>query len=266
MVEPAARPSALVGVASAAVALGVTQLVAVPFGPGADSRTAVGSAVIDLTPGPVKEWAIQLFGTADKLALTIVVLGVVAVIAALTGQRETGRIPLGSIAIVLAGVAGCAAVLNRAGGSWVNIVPTLVGTACGIAVLRLLVSGRFTDAAPVGPRRRGRKFEDGPRSGARRGGHRPQRRARRRTSALTDHDRLPDRRGRDWSGGHGVEPAALLGGRRPRRLRGAVGRHHCSTDPPGGAAGRGDAAAVRHTERRLLPHRHRPVGATGQPG
>jgi DMSO/TMAO reductase YedYZ molybdopterin-dependent catalytic subunit len=146
MAEPAARPSALAGVAAAAVALGVTQLVAVPFGPSADARTAVGSAVIDLTPGPVKEWAIQLFGTSDKLALTIIVLGVIAVIAALTGQRELGRIPLGSMAIGLAGVAGCAAVLSRPGGSLVNIAPTLLGTACGIAVLRLLVSRRFTDA------------------------------------------------------------------------------------------------------------------------
>ena len=148
MAEPGARPSALVGVAAAAVALGVTQLAAVPFGPGADSRTAVGSAVIDLTPGPVKEWAIQLFGTADKLALQIILLGVIAVIAALTGQQETGRIPLGSIAIALAGIAGCAAVLTRAGASWVDIAPTLLGTICGIAVLRLLVSGRFTDPAP----------------------------------------------------------------------------------------------------------------------
>jgi len=148
MPEPAARPSALVGVAAAAVALGVTQLAAVPFGPGADSLTAVGSTVIDLTPGPVKEAAIQLFGTADKLALKIIVLGVIAVIAALTGQRERGRIPLGSIAIGLAGVAGCAAVLTRVGSSWVDVVPTLLGTVCGIAVLRLLVSGRFTDAAP----------------------------------------------------------------------------------------------------------------------
>src|SRR6476646_8377154 len=104
MVEPAARPSALVGVASAAVALGVTQLVAVPFGPGADSRTAVGSAVIDLTPGPVKEWAIQLFGTADKLVLTILVLGVIALIAAVTARWETRRVPVGSGAIVLAGI------------------------------------------------------------------------------------------------------------------------------------------------------------------
>src|SRR4051794_7850632 len=142
MAESAARPSALVGVAAAAIALGVTQLVAVLFGPHADSRTAVGSAVIDLTPGPVKEWAIQLFGTADKLALSIVVLAVIGVIAAATGQRETGRIPLGSIAIVLAGVAGGAAVLTRAGASWVDVVPTVVGTVCGVAVLRLLVSGR----------------------------------------------------------------------------------------------------------------------------
>ncbi len=148
MAEPAVRPSALAGVAAAAVALGVTQLAAVPFGPGADSRTAVGSAVIDLTPGPVKEWAIELFGTADKLALSIIVLGVIAVVAAFAGRRETQRIPLGSITIGLAGVAGCAAVLTRAGARWVDIAPTLLGTVCGIAVLRLLVSGRFTDSAP----------------------------------------------------------------------------------------------------------------------
>ena len=59
MTETASRPSALSGVAAAAVALGVAQLTAVAFGPGADSRTAIGSAVIDLTPGPVKELAIQ---------------------------------------------------------------------------------------------------------------------------------------------------------------------------------------------------------------
>jgi DMSO/TMAO reductase YedYZ molybdopterin-dependent catalytic subunit len=151
MAKPDARQSsALAGVAAAAVALGVAQLVAVLFGPGADSRTAVGSAVIDLTPGPVKEGAIQLFGTADKLALSIVVLAVIAVVAALTAQRETGRIPLGSIAIVLAGVAGSVAVLTRAGGTWTDVVPTVVGTICGVAVLRLLVSGRITKGTAAG--------------------------------------------------------------------------------------------------------------------
>src|SRR5215217_3461357 len=135
----------LAGIAAAAVALGVTELVAVAFGPQADARTAVGSAVIDLTPGPVKEWAIQTFGTADKLALSILVLGVIALIAAVTARWETRRIPIGSAAIVIAGILGCAAVLSRAGASWADIVPTVVGTACGVAVLRLLTSGRWTD-------------------------------------------------------------------------------------------------------------------------
>jgi DMSO/TMAO reductase YedYZ molybdopterin-dependent catalytic subunit len=146
--ERAPRSSALSGVAAAAVALGVSQLTAVAFGPSADSRTAIGSAVIDLTPGPVKEWAIQTFGTADKLALTILVLVTIAVIASLTAQFETRRRPVGSIAIALAGVAGCAAVLTRAGATALDVVPTVLGTVCGVLVLRLLVSGRFTDETP----------------------------------------------------------------------------------------------------------------------
>ncbi len=84
MPAPARDARSLAGVAAAAVALGVTELLAVAFGPQADARTAVGSAVIDLTPGPVKEWAIQTFGTADKLFLSILVLAVIAVIAAVT--------------------------------------------------------------------------------------------------------------------------------------------------------------------------------------
>jgi DMSO/TMAO reductase YedYZ molybdopterin-dependent catalytic subunit len=135
----------LAGVAAAAVALGVTELLAVAFGPQADARTAVGSAVIDLTPGPVKEWAIQTFGMADKLVLSVLVLAVIAAIAAVTAAAETRRVPVGSIAIVAAGIAGCAAVLSRAGATLADIVPTLVGTACGVAVLRLLISKRFTD-------------------------------------------------------------------------------------------------------------------------
>ena len=148
MAETATRPSALTGVAAAAVALGVSQLTGVAFGPSADSRTAIGSAVIDLTPGPVKELAIQALGTSDKLFLTVAVLVVIAMIAALTAQLETRRRPIGSIAILLAGVAGCAAVLSRAGAGPADVIPTVIGTACGVAVLRLLTSRRFTD----GPR------------------------------------------------------------------------------------------------------------------
>ena len=138
---------ALAGLAAAAAALGVTGLLAVPFGPAADARTAVGSAVIDLTPGPVKEWAITTFGTADKLVLTVLVLAVIATIAAVVAPWESRRRPIGSIAIGLGGVLGCVAVLSRPGVGWWSIVPTVAGTACGIAVLRLLASGRIADAA-----------------------------------------------------------------------------------------------------------------------
>jgi DMSO/TMAO reductase YedYZ molybdopterin-dependent catalytic subunit len=142
---------AMAGVAAAAVALGLTQLLAVIFGPEADARNAVGSAVIDLTPGPVKEWAIQTFGTADKVFLSILVVAVIAGIAAVTGQYETRRAPVGSVAIVAAGVAGCAAVLSRAGAGWADIVPTVIGTVFGVAVLRLLTSGRFVDEPEADP-------------------------------------------------------------------------------------------------------------------
>src|SRR5262245_49752717 len=145
MPEPAPEKRMLAGIAAAAVALGVTQLLAVAFGPEADARTAIGSVIIDLTPGPVKEWTIQTFGTADKLFLTVLVLGVIALIAAVTARWETRRVPVGSAAIVVAGIVGCAAVLSRAGATAVDIVPTVIGTACGVAVLRLLTSGRFTD-------------------------------------------------------------------------------------------------------------------------
>jgi DMSO/TMAO reductase YedYZ molybdopterin-dependent catalytic subunit len=145
MAETARGTRSLAGVAAAAVALGVTQLLAVPFGPPADARTAVASAVIDLTPGPVKEWAIQTFGMSDKLVLSVAVLVIIALIAAVAANTESRRIPLGSIAIALAGVAGCAAVLSRPGAGVADIVPTVVGSACGVAALRVLTSGRFTD-------------------------------------------------------------------------------------------------------------------------
>jgi DMSO/TMAO reductase YedYZ molybdopterin-dependent catalytic subunit len=138
MAEPAAGMRSLSGVAAAAVAIGLTQLVAAPVGRGADALTAVGSAVIDLTPGPVKEWAIQTFGTADKLFLSMAVLAVVAVVAAAAGRWEARRVPVGSALFTVAGIVGCAAILSRPGARPIDVIPTVVGAACGVVVLRLL--------------------------------------------------------------------------------------------------------------------------------
>lgn len=128
----------IAGVAAASVALGVTQLASIPFGARAEPRAAVGSAVVDLTPAPVKEWAIQTLGPLDKPFLAVVVLVVIATIAAIAGTLETRRRPFGSVVIAAAGVLGCIAVLSRPGGTALDTLPTIVGAACGVGVLRVL--------------------------------------------------------------------------------------------------------------------------------
>jgi DMSO/TMAO reductase YedYZ molybdopterin-dependent catalytic subunit len=122
------------GVAAAAVALGVTQLAAAFFSPAADARTAVGTSVINLTPGPVKEWAIQTFGTNDKTFLTIMVVVVISALIAVAAVWKR----VGTLALVAAGVVGGLAVLNQPGAGVVDLIPVALGTACGVATLRLL--------------------------------------------------------------------------------------------------------------------------------
>jgi DMSO/TMAO reductase YedYZ molybdopterin-dependent catalytic subunit len=127
------------GVAAASVSLGVAQLVGIPFGARADARAAIGSAVVDLTPGPIKEWAIQTLGSLDKPFVAIVVLVAIAAIAAIAGTLETQRRPLGSAVIAAAGVLGCIAVLSRPGATALDTIPTIAGAVCGVAALRVLI-------------------------------------------------------------------------------------------------------------------------------
>lgn len=138
----------IAGIAAASVALGVAQLVGIPFGARADARAAIGGVVVDLTPGPIKEWAIQTLGTMDKLFLAVVVLIVIATIAAIAGSFETRRRPVGSIAIAAAGVLGCIAVLSRQGATALDTLPTIVGAACGVAALRWLIRRSPPDPEP----------------------------------------------------------------------------------------------------------------------
>ena len=96
----------LTGIACAATGLGISEILAVLFGPAADPVTAVGAEIIELTPGAVKEWAIQTFGTADKLFLVVAVILTVAAIAAFAGISEARRRPVGSAVITAGGVLG----------------------------------------------------------------------------------------------------------------------------------------------------------------
>ena len=73
------------------MALGAAQLVAGMTGPQGVPVIAVGSAAIDLTPVPVKDFAIQHFGPHDKLFLLIGIAAVLAVFAAVTGIMAMRR-------------------------------------------------------------------------------------------------------------------------------------------------------------------------------
>src|SRR5436309_2118928 len=92
---PRVLPGAVAGVLAAAVAIGTAQLVAGLTAPASSPVLAVGQAAIDLTPEPVKNFAISAFGTADKTVLLGGILVVLALYAALVGILAVRRLAFG---------------------------------------------------------------------------------------------------------------------------------------------------------------------------
>ncbi|HTU75029.1 MAG TPA: molybdopterin-dependent oxidoreductase [Trebonia sp.] len=137
--RPSAWTGAISGLITAAVAIGVAQLVAGLTRPQASPVVAVGQSVIGSTPLPVKEWATSTFGTNDKTVLIGGVLVLLFAFAAVIGIVAMRRLAYGMAGLGVFAAIGLAAVLTRpdATGSW--IWATLVG-ACGggIALARLV--------------------------------------------------------------------------------------------------------------------------------
>lgn len=126
----------LAGLGGAAVGLGVGELSASFFG--TSPVGAVASWVIDLSPAWLKEAAIAVAGTSDKLLLVVALVIAVAVAAAAAGVLERIRPPWGSAVFVALGLATLAAVLTRTGASGISPLPALLGAAVAIGMLRLL--------------------------------------------------------------------------------------------------------------------------------
>ena len=129
--------AALVGVVAAMATLAVAEVVALFVGAGSSPLAAVGSLVIDLVPSWVKDTAIALFGTADKIAL-LVGLGLLVLILALgIGVLQFYRPPLGLFALGVVGLIATIAATTRAEANALWAVPTVLGTIVGILVLNL---------------------------------------------------------------------------------------------------------------------------------
>ena len=135
----AAAVGALTGLLAAAAAIGVAQLVAGLTGSAGEPVIAVGSAAIDLTPVPVKDFAIQHFGSHDKAVLLAGIYVVLALFAMVIGILARRRLAYGLAGLAVFAALGVAAVETRPGSGLVDAVPTLVGVAAGLLVLILLV-------------------------------------------------------------------------------------------------------------------------------
>jgi DMSO/TMAO reductase YedYZ molybdopterin-dependent catalytic subunit len=132
---------ALAGLAAAAVALGVAELVAIVTGPQSSPVIAVGDVVIDLVPPSVKDFAVSVFGTHDKTALIIGTVILLAAFAAAIGALSVSDLRYGYGGIALFGLVGVAAAITRTGAGVAAALPSIVGALAGAAMLSLLVKG-----------------------------------------------------------------------------------------------------------------------------
>ena len=148
-----ALPGAVAGVLAAAVAIGAAQLVAGLTAPASSPVLAVGQAAIDLTPLPVKDFAISAFGTADKTVLLGGILVVLALYAAVVGIVAVRRLAFGMWGLGLFALIGLWAALTRPGSTAEYIWPTLAGAAAGAFTLARLAAaaGRLSARPAIRP-------------------------------------------------------------------------------------------------------------------
>ena len=137
------------GIVSAGLALGVAELVSVPVGAGSAPLAAIGATVVDHTPDGVREWAIDTFGTDDKMMLYLL-MGVVAlIVAALVGVVERTARPIGSVVLGVFGIGAAWAALERPAANWTWALPSVVGVALAIVSLRWLIRRYEAFGAPA---------------------------------------------------------------------------------------------------------------------
>ncbi len=148
--RPHARPGLttglLTGLITAAVALGAGQLVAGITGPQGSPVVAVGSAAIDLTPPPLKNFAISTFGSHDKTALVTGILVLLAVFAGVIGVAAIRRFSYGVAGLAIFTGIGLAAALTRPTAGPADVLPALAGAAAGLVALTWLVRAAYADA------------------------------------------------------------------------------------------------------------------------
>jgi DMSO/TMAO reductase YedYZ molybdopterin-dependent catalytic subunit len=129
----------LSGALAAGLGLGISELIAGVFTQVPSLVEALGNWVIDNVPSSVKELAISLFGTNDKLALLISIAVVAILVGAVVGMFARERFWLAVVAFVGFGVvAGAAALRDPQVDAVYAFVPAAAAAVVGLASLRML--------------------------------------------------------------------------------------------------------------------------------
>ncbi|HET9260811.1 MAG TPA: molybdopterin-dependent oxidoreductase [Acidimicrobiia bacterium] len=145
---------ALSGALAAGLALGVSELVAGLIEGVPSLVESLGNWVIDHVPPAVKDWAIAVFGTNDKLALLIGITLVTVLVGAVVGVFARKRF---WIAIAVFTGFGVLAILAAVADPRVSLVeaaiPAAVAVIVGLATLRMLFDLGAEKALDDGTRR-----------------------------------------------------------------------------------------------------------------
>ena len=130
---------AVSGALSAGLALGVSELLAGLIAAVPSLVESLGNWVIDNVPPPVKEWAISVFGTNDKLMLLVGITVVTLLVGALVGVFARRRFVVAVVVFVAFGiVAAFAAALDPQVSIALAAVPAGAAVLAGLATLRML--------------------------------------------------------------------------------------------------------------------------------
>ena len=140
--EPDVR-AVVAGAVAAGVALGLSELLAGFLSGGSSLVAAVGQVAIDLQPPGAKDFMVALFGTNDKLAFELFIVGVGVVAGGGLGLLARRRFELGALGFAAFGVLGFLAAL---GDPLAN--PAIVAVLASISVgTGVWILGRFLGPA-----------------------------------------------------------------------------------------------------------------------
>jgi DMSO/TMAO reductase YedYZ molybdopterin-dependent catalytic subunit len=146
------RPTlVLFGILATLAGMAAGHLVASLLDPASSPVLAVGSQVIDLTPTPLKEWAIRHFGSNDKRVLVGSVLAGTLVLSAVAGLLARRRFRYGAGLLVLLVAVAAFTAFNRPSAELADLVPSLAAALVGTGALWLLVRPAAPGSAANSP-------------------------------------------------------------------------------------------------------------------